>query len=110
MGTATRQRAEKYAMLHQCLAYLLQASGRYAFVSTPAWYLPLVSTLPALARREQVRRDLGQPRVCLRVVWPAVCLDPQDCIAAVHAVWGGSIPGRRARLRLCRGVSDLGMW
>jgi len=109
-SAAVRQPAKKYTLLHRCLRCLTHSSGRYIFVATPGWYMPLVSFLPGVGPRERVRTLPGQMPIGLRMVWPSACVGPADCIRAVDKVWGGRIPTKRAALRLCKYVEPMGTW
>lgn len=114
-ASAVRQRPEKYGMLLNCVNALVRGSGRYVFVCTPNWYLPLSSRLGGLGRMHEIREKSavlsgGRPVSSLRSIWPNPCLEPEECIAAVNKVWGGRIPGVRAELGLCGGVEPMGVW
>lgn len=143
-GSALRLNSKKYSMLHRCVRSLLDSSGRYVFISTPGWYLPMLSRLPPLGVDEAARAAavfaaakcaptlvsgmattgswLGGgvqgaskgaesiPAVTLRSMWPPACLDPQRCIEAVDAIWGGRIAGQRAARGFCGAVEAMGRW
>eukprot|EP00929_Paragymnodinium_shiwhaense_P111640 TRINITY_DN79981_c0_g1_i1.p1 TRINITY_DN79981_c0_g1~~TRINITY_DN79981_c0_g1_i1.p1 ORF type:complete len:1853 (-),score=472.00 TRINITY_DN79981_c0_g1_i1:142-5700(-) len=109
-GVAVRQRPEKFAFLHRCIRSLIHSSGRYIFVSTPGWYLPSVTWMPVLSRKELLRSRPGEVGLSLRAVWPAACLDPNTCVQAINDVWGGRIPGKRGALQFLTGAEPLGRW
>eukprot|EP00931_Biecheleriopsis_adriatica_P048477 TRINITY_DN28000_c0_g1_i2.p1 TRINITY_DN28000_c0_g1~~TRINITY_DN28000_c0_g1_i2.p1 ORF type:complete len:1730 (+),score=352.19 TRINITY_DN28000_c0_g1_i2:396-5192(+) len=113
--TSVRQQQEKFSMLLSCINALVHGSGRYVFVCTPSWYLPLSTRLGGLGRMHDLREksaDIsgGRAITSLRSIWPNPCLEPHEVIAAVNSIWGEAIPGVRAQFGLCRGVEAMGTW
>jgi len=110
---AAKQGPEKFGMLLKCVNCLASGSGRYVFVSTPSWYLPLSARIGGLGRLHEIREESlamrGRPISSMQSVWPSPC-EPQEVIAAVDAIWGGRIAGVRAALGLCGGVEAMGEW
>lgn len=115
VGAAVRQRSEKYAMLLNCVISLGRASGRYILVATPSWYIPLAEQLGGLGRLHEIRQSSaasasGRPFCSLYLFWLNPCLEPRPCIAGVDMIWGGAVPGVRAKRALCLGIESLGLW
>lgn len=110
---ASKQMPDKFGMLLNCVNCIANGSGRYVFVSTPSWYLPLSARIGGLGRLHEIReRSLalcGRPVTSVQAVWPSPC-EPQEVLEAVDAVWGGRQPGVRAALGLCGGVEAMGEW
>eukprot|EP00439_Symbiodinium_sp_Y106_P041556 s4488_g5.t1 len=110
---ASKQTPDKFGMLLNCVNCIANGSGRYVFVSTPSWYLPLSARIGGLGRLHEIReRSLalcGRPVTSVQAVWPSPC-EPQEVLEAVDAVWGGRQPGVRAALGLCGGVEAMGEW
>lgn len=110
---AAKQGPEKFGMLLKCVNCIASGSGRYVFVSTPSWYLPLSARIAGLGRLHEIREASlamrGRPITSVQSVWPSPC-EPQEVIAAVEAIWGGRIAGVRAALGLCGGVEAMGEW
>ncbi|CAJ1403158.1 unnamed protein product [Effrenium voratum] len=111
---AAKQSLEKFGMLLNCVNCIASGSGRYVFVSTPSWYLPLSARLfRRLGRLHEIRETSlatgGRPITSVQAVWPSPA-EPQEVIAAVDAIWGGRIAGQRAALGLCGGVEAMGEW
>lgn len=107
---AAKQVSIKYVMLHRCIQTLVKTSGRYIFLHTPGWYMPLVSWLPGIGRKEMLRRQRPCQYIGLRSVWPTSCGDPKECIRMVDKLWGGRRPGERGAFGLHKGVEPLGAW
>eukprot|EP00746_Dinoflagellata_sp_MGD_P074470 gnl/MRDRNA2_/MRDRNA2_30076_c0_seq1.p1 gnl/MRDRNA2_/MRDRNA2_30076_c0~~gnl/MRDRNA2_/MRDRNA2_30076_c0_seq1.p1 ORF type:complete len:1278 (+),score=218.76 gnl/MRDRNA2_/MRDRNA2_30076_c0_seq1:62-3895(+) len=108
-GAAAKQPSEKYAMLHQCVKMLMHSSGRYVFLSTPCWYLPVVSWLRGLGSKVP-KRPSAQQNLGLQTIWFSQCMDSDAMIQAVDDIWGGPAGKRRAHLKLVEGVEVLSRW